>query len=224
MVVSFDQLTIPSGSYILLRDIDWSEFERILEGLKHQPGHRIAYEDGFLEIMTPLPEHEHFKELLSDAIKEVADSLDLDYASYGSTTWRSRFKQAGIEPDNCFYIKNEVMIRGKLEFDLSVDPPPDLALEIDLTSPSLDRFPIYARLGIPEIWRYAKGELQVYELQGDHYQARSTSLAFPQLPVSELPTVLERSRSSGQRAMRRAVRDWVAQWRSPQATSDPGTV
>jgi Uma2 family endonuclease len=164
-----------------------------------------------------LPEHEYFKEVVSDAIKEVADSLELDYASYGSTTWRSRLQQAGIEPDNCFYINNESAIRGKLAFDLTVDPPPDLVLEIDLTSPSLDRFPIYARLGVPEIWRYTKGQLQVYELQGDRYQARLTSLIFPLLPVGELPAILENHRFAGQRAMRRAVRDWAAQWRSPQA-------
>jgi hypothetical protein len=100
---------------------------------------------------------------------------------------------------------------------LTVDPPPDLVLEIDLTSPALDHFPIYARLGVPEIWRYAKGQLQVYELQGDRYQARLTSLIFPLLPVGELPAILENHRFAGQRAMRRAVRNWAAQWRSPQA-------
>lgn len=217
MVLSIDRLTIPSGNRILLEDISWDEFESILANIKQQPGRRITYDAGWLEIMTPLPEHEYFKEVVSDAIKEVADSLELDYASYGSTTWRSRLQQAGIEPDNCFYINNESAIRGKLAFDLTVDPPPDLVLEIDLTSPSLDRFPIYARLGVPEIWRYTKGQLQVYELQGDCYQARLTSLIFPLLPVGELPAILENHRFAGQRAMRRAVRDWAAQWRSPQA-------
>lgn len=94
--------------------------------------------------MSPLPEHEYFKQTISIAIEDMAETLDLDYESYDSTTWRRQAKQAGLEPDNCFYFQNEARVRGKLQFDLNQDPPPDLALEIDVTSQSLDRFPIYA--------------------------------------------------------------------------------
>lgn len=216
MVLSLDRLTIPSGNCILLRDISWDEFENILENLQQKPGHRIAYDAGFLEIMTPLPEHEYFKMAIGIAVEDLAETLEIPYECYGSTTWRSRLKQAGIEPDNCFYIQHESSIRGNLGINLATDPPPDLALEIDLTSPSLDRFPIYARLGVPEIWRYAEGQLQIYELQGDQYQLRITSLAFPNLPVGELMPLIEQHRLAGRLALRRAVRDWAAQWRSPQ--------
>lgn len=101
--------------------------------------------------MIPLPEHEYYKERISDVIKDAADILELDFECLGSTTWKQEIKQAGVEPDNCFYVQHEPLIRGKLTFDLNQDPPPDLALEIDLTSKSLERFPIYARLGVPEI-------------------------------------------------------------------------
>ena len=99
--------------------------------------------------MNPSPEHEHYKEVNGDAVKDIANELALDYESYGSTTWRKQVAMAGVEPDNCFYFQNENAVRGRIDIDIAGgDPPPDLALEIDLTSKSLDRFPIYARLGV----------------------------------------------------------------------------
>lgn len=119
---------------VVLRDISWEQFERLLSDLGDSRAVRVAYDNGSLEIMSPLPEHEHFKEVLGDAIKDIADELDLDYESYGPTTWRIRAEMAGVEPDNCFYLQNEPTVRGRLDIDLaSGDPPPDLALEIDLT-------------------------------------------------------------------------------------------
>ncbi|MEO0490972.1 MAG: Uma2 family endonuclease, partial [Cyanobacteria bacterium J06659_2] len=140
------QLDVPPGQRLLLHDVSWAEFEAILEELGEHRGTRIAYDNNLLEIMAPLPEHEYFKETISIAIEDIAEALNQDYESYGSTTWRKQAEQAGLEPDNCFYFQNEARIRGKLEFDLNQDPPPDLALEIDITNKSLDRFPIYARL------------------------------------------------------------------------------
>ena len=191
--------------------------QNILQFLAPYPGHRIAYHANCVEIIPPVAEHEYWKEVVSVAISDLAEALEIPCESYGSTTWLYPAKQVVIEADNCFYLQRASQICGKLEFDLTVDPPPDLALKIDLTSPSLDRFPIYARLGVPEIWRYANGQLQVYERQGDHYHLRTTSIAFPNLPVGELMPLIEQYRLVGRLALRRAVRDWAAQWRSPQA-------
>ncbi len=106
-------------------------------------------------------------------------------------TWLRQAKQVGLEPDNCFYFQNESKIRGKLQFDLNQGPPPDLALEIDVTSQSLDRFPIYARLGVPEIWCYDGGWLKVYHLQNDQYVEVQQSAIFPQLDIGALPRLIE---------------------------------
>ena len=135
--------------------------------------------------------------------------LDLDYESLGSTTWKRESRLAGVEPDNCFYFQNEAAIRGKLQFDLNQDPPPDLVLEIDLTSKSLNRFPIYARLGVPEIWCYDSGELKIYQLQNGEYQEAQISLVFPNLAVQEIPRLIEQNRSLGRRALRQVVRAWA---------------
>jgi Uma2 family endonuclease len=202
--------TLHRADRVVLHHISWEQFEKLLEDLGDHRAARIAYDNGTLEIMTPLPEHEHFKEVIGDAIKDIADELELDYESYGSTTWRKRIKMAGVEPDNCFYFQHEAAVRGRLDLNLSQgDPPPDLALEIDITSKSLDRFPIYARLEVPELWCYDEGVLKIYHLQEGEYVEAKTSLALPLLPIQELPQLIETYRTAGRRAIRRAVREWA---------------
>ena len=194
---------------VVLYNISWQQFENLLQDLGESRAARIAYDNGNLEIMTPLPEHEYYKKSFSIAIEDIALELDLKYESYGSTTWKQQSRMAGLEPDDCFYFQNEAAIRGKLDLDLNQDPPPDLALEIDVTSKSLNRFPIYARLGVPEVWCYDSGELKIYLLQNGEYIESETSLVFPSLPIRELPRLIEENRTEGRRAMRKAVREWV---------------
>ncbi|MGI0485886.1 Uma2 family endonuclease [Pantanalinema rosaneae CENA516] len=207
--IPIQRIQVPPGQRVLLRDVSWEEFEAILQELGNHRTNRVAYCDGLLEIMSPLPEHEYFKETIGDAVKDMAETLDLDYESYGSTTWRRQAKQAGLEPDNCFYFQNEAKVRGKLQFDLDQDPPPDLALEIDVTSQSIDRFPIYARLGVPEIWCYDTGRLKIYHLQNGQYIEVQQSAIFPQLDVGALPQLIEAKRSVGRLALRRSIRTWA---------------
>lgn len=202
-------LTMQRADRVVLYNISWQQFENLLKDLGDKRAARIAYDRCTLEIMTPLPEHEHYKEVIGDIVKDLGDLLDLDYESLGSTTWKRESRLAGVEPDNCFYFQNEAVIRGKLQFDLNQDPPPDLVLEIDLTSKSLNRFPIYARLGVPEIWCYDTSELKIYQLQNGDYGEAQTSLVFPNLAVKEIPQLIEQNRSLGRRAIRQAVRAWT---------------
>jgi Uma2 family endonuclease len=122
--IPLQRIQVPPGQRVLLRDVSWEEFEAILQVLGDRRSDRVAYCDGMLEIMSPSPEHEYFKETFGDAVKDMAESLELDYESYGSTTWRRQAEQAGLEPDNCFYFQNEARVRGKLQFDLNQYPPP----------------------------------------------------------------------------------------------------
>lgn len=203
-------LTIPQEGKILLHNVSWQEFEDILVEMGDNRATRIAYDRGTLEIVMPLPEHEYFKDIISDLIKDLAEELELDYECLGSTTWKRLDQLAGVEPDNCFYIQSESLIRSKLpNIDLDRDPPPDLALEIDITSKSIDRQPIYARLLVPEIWRYERGIIQIYHLQAGEYKVASSSLAFPHFPVKEIPSFIQQNISIGRRALRKAFRAWV---------------
>ncbi|NJN86507.1 MAG: Uma2 family endonuclease [Leptolyngbyaceae cyanobacterium SL_7_1] len=203
-------ITANRADRVILHNISWEQFEKLLDDLGDRRTARIAYDDGTLEIMTPLPEHKYFKEVIGVAVHDVAEELEIEYESYGSTTWRKRIKLTGVEPDNCFYFQNEPIVRGRLDVDLRQgDPPPDLALEIDVTHKSLDRFPIYARLEVPELWCYDEGTLRIYHLRNGEYVEAETSLALPLLPIRELPQVIAAHRTNGRLAIRRAVREWA---------------
>ncbi len=203
-------LTQRRADRVVLYNLSWQQFENLLMDLGESRAARIAYDRGTMEIRTPLPEHEYYKEHISDAIKDIAEVLEEDYESLGSTTWRKQAKMAGIEADNCFYFQNEPIIRGQLEYDLEKDPPPDLALEIDITSKSLSRFPIYTRLEIPELWCYDSGELKIYLLQeNEEYQEVKNSKVFPNIPVQEIPKIIEKFRLEGRRIIRKKIREWA---------------
>ncbi len=201
--------TKPKADRVLLYNIGWQQFENLLLDLGETRGARIAYDNGIVEIMTPLPEHEFYKENISIAVQDIAEVLDKDYESLGSTTWKKEAKMAGVEPDNCFYFQNEPLIRGQLKYDLNIDPAPDLVLEIDLTSKSLNRFPIYARLGVPELWCYDQGKLNIYLLNNYSYRLSEISLVFPNLHIQQIPEIIEQYRLEGRRKIRQEIRKWV---------------
>lgn len=196
---------------VVLHNLNWQQFETLLQTLGEHRSARVAYDFRTLEIMTPLPEHERHKDKISEVIKDIAEILNLEYDCLGSTTWKRETQLAGVEPDNCFYFQNELQIRGLSRFNLEQDPPPDLALEIDLTNKSLNRRPIYARLGIPEIWNYdiEQGQLTIYQLNEDSYSISETSSIFPQISVREIPQILNRHRQEGRLATRRIMKKWV---------------
>lgn len=202
-------LTTQRADRVVLHNLSWQQFENILANLGDRRSARIAYYDHVLEIMTPLPEHEYFKTAISIMVEDAAALLEYDYECYGSSTWKRQIMQAGVEPDNCFYFQHEALVRGKLHFDLDKDPPPDLVLEVDLTSKSIPRLPLYARLGVPEIWQYEDGVLTIYQLQQGEYQTSPTSSIFPQLNILELPQLIEQYRPQGRRAFRQAVKEWI---------------
>lgn len=208
MLLSIKRIEVPPGQRVLLRDVTWQEFETILDELGEHRAARIAYDKGVLEIMAPLPEHEDNKEIISDLVKALLEELDIEFRSLGSTTFKKESMAQGIEPDQCFYIKNESKIRGKKRLDLKQDPPPDLALEIDITSRT--HASIYEALKVPELWRFDKDKLQINLLQGGLYVESQQSLNFPNLPLIEIiPQYLQQSRTVGRNAMLRAFRRWV---------------
>jgi Uma2 family endonuclease len=184
MLLELKKIEIPQGQKINLRDISWGEFEEILQDLGDKRNSKIAYDHGILEIMTPLPEHESNKEIIGDLIKALLEELDLEFCSLGSTTFKKQEILQGIEPDNCFYIENEAKIRGKKRIDLTIDPPPDLALEIDLTSRTHPN--IYQALGVTELWRFENEKLQIYVLEKGQYLPSQKSSHFPTFPITKL--------------------------------------
>ena len=208
MLLELSRIQVPPGQRVVLQDITWQEFESVLEELGEHRAARIAYENGLLEITAPLPEHEDNKEIIGDLIKALLEELDVEFRSLGSTTYKSERMMKGIEPDQCFYIQNEPAIRGKKRLDLSIDPPPDLALEIDVTSRT--HRSIYAALKVPELWRFEDGNLQINILRQDRYEESPESSIFPNLPLSEaIPRYLRESKIVGRNKALKAFRQWV---------------
>lgn len=206
--IAIAQIQLQAGQTIILDDISWSEFTSILEDLGEHRRSRIAYYQGVLEISMPLPEHERSKVLISHLIVILLDELGLEWESLGSSTFKHQRMQAGIEPDDCFYIQNYQAMIGKKRLDLEVDPVPDLAIEVDITSQT--KVSAYEALGVAEIWRLQNNNLEINLLQNGKYINSDTSQIFPLFPVIEgFSLFLERSAELPISALRREFRQWV---------------
>lgn len=176
------QLHLAPGSVVTIPGVTWHEFEAILtERIQHKHG-RIAYYQGTLEIMVPLPEHERPKELISDIVKALLKKQRIPYEPFGSTTFK-QLGTAGIEPDACFYIQNASQIIGRRRLQPG-DPPPDLAIESDVTSKTT--IDAYKAIGVPEVWIFDSGHLKIYVLQENSYVEKDQSPTFPDISIVDI--------------------------------------
>ena len=193
----------------LLENISWSTFTTLLRETGENRGSRFAYDGYRLEIMTPLYEHESYNIQFDRFIFALAEELNVIIKSARSMTLKREDVGKGIEPDNCYYIQNEVAVRGKREIDLAKDPSPDLAIEVDITSSSVDKLQIYAALRVPELWRYNGRVLRFYQLGETGYIECDRSLAFPILLVTEMAKFIEQSKTIDEITLVRSFRAWV---------------
>ena len=208
MLLEVSRIIVPPGQTVILENVSWNEFEAILKDLGESRSSRIAYDRGKLEIMTPLPEHEVNKVYISNFLEILLEELDIEFCPLGSTTFKNQAIFKGIEPDSCFYIQNEAAVRGKNRLDLSIDPPPDLALEIDITNRS--HLDIYQALGVPELWQYRSGKLKFLILTNGKYIKSEASLNFPNFSLLQvIPRYLNQCRTEGRNKGMRAFRGWV---------------
>ncbi|MDR9404095.1 MAG: Uma2 family endonuclease [Halothece sp. Uz-M2-17] len=208
MLLELSRWEIPPGHQALIKNVSWSELEQILEELGEARSRRISYSNGILEIMTPLAEHEDDKALISDFIRIILEELGQEYRNLGSTTFKREDMGQAVEPDECFYIQNEAIVRGKKRIELNIMPPPDLVIEIDITNRT--RFNNYEILGVPELWRYDGNNLEINVLSSGKYLLSDQSLQFPQLPLKQaIPQYLEASKIEGKVAIMKQFRRWV---------------
>ncbi|MEG3923880.1 Uma2 family endonuclease [Microcoleus sp. D3_18a_C4] len=208
MLLELRQLKIQPGQQLLVEDVNWQQFESILAELGERRASRLSYSNGRLEIMVPLPEHEKAKEIIGDMVKILLETRQIAFESLGSTTLKNERMSQAVEPDSCFYIQNQAAVIGKNRLDMSVDPPPDLAIEIDLTSRTqLDNYQI---LEVPELWRYARRGLQINVLQAEQYIESDVSPTFPNIPIVELVNqYTQQSQVAGRTHAIQAFKNWV---------------
>ncbi len=198
----------PPEQRLRLSQVPWDNYLRISDGMG--PRHvRVTYDQGEMEIMTLSYEHENRKHILGILVVELAVEMSIDICGCGSMTLRREDLERGLEGDECYWIQNERVVRGRLEIDLDVDPPPDLALEIDISRSFLNRMGIYAALRVPEVWRWDGQVLRAFLLSADGtYQQSESSRAFPFLPLAEFAKFLEPTELSETQLVR-SFRAWV---------------
>jgi len=181
---------VTADERFVIHGVDWKTYEKFLDAV----GERhvfLTYDGENLEFMSPSHLHELYKEILALLVRIVAARLKMGVRGFGSATWRKEAVKRGLEADSCFYIKNVKAILGKAHLDLRIDPPPDLAIEIDITRSHLDRQSIYAKLGVPEIWQYDGELLQVFCLNKKLvYELVDRSPTFPLLDLTQVPDLM----------------------------------
>ena len=193
---------------VLLRDVPWETYEQLLRDLQ---GQRVflTYDRGSLEIMSPSPQHEKIGKYISRMVEAFTLERRIPIVGLGNTTWKKPAELRGLEADECYYIAKAEWAKGREEFDLLVDPPPDLAIEVDVTSSSIDKEAIYASLGVPELWRYENERLQYLRLAGGIYLSTPTSVHLPELPRGIVETFARRRGESDDTTMMLEFLNWV---------------
>ena len=209
-MATFPRTRTPTPQRLVLTGVSWQEYGKFLRAFAGRRAVRLTYDRGVLEIMSPLHEHETDVDFLGQLAVALTEEMGLTRKAGGSTTLRRRKRRRGLEPDRCYWIASEPLVRGKRDINLHKDPPPDLAIEVDITRSSLDRLTLYGALGVPEVWRYDGEVLRVYHRrEGGTYEEAPDSLAFPFLPVQELVRFVEQGQQSDDTAVARAFQEWV---------------
>ena len=196
-------------SRFLIHNIDWAGYELLLQAFGDS-GPRMSYLDGMVELMSPGPIHEQHTYVLGRMVTDLIVELKIPSNGLKSTTFKREDLKRGLEPDECFYLTSSALLRGRDLKTLDPFPPPDLVIEVEVTSPLLDKVAIYAGLGVPEIWRHDHQGSTILLLQPEGtYVESAQSLAFPFLPMDEFVRQLESHDSDSETAWLGAYRDWV---------------
>lgn len=207
----------PAEQRMLLRNVSWETYERLIAEREERRKPRFFYDSGVLELMSPSGEHDVSSRLIALLVDMVAEELGIDVENAGSTTFKRENLERGFEPDECFYFSENAarvreLVRGTGDIVLDRgDPPPDLVVEVDITNPSLNKLPIYASLGIPEVWRHDGDRLRVLRLTGEGEYAESTESGFlPAVTGERLTRLISDGLKLDRRTWRREVRDSVS--------------
>ena len=193
--------------HVFLRGVSWKIYEQLMKEHESRSAPRFAYDQGCLEIYMPSQKHEEKSEFLADIVKTVAEEREVESLNIRSTTFKRVRTKKGVEPDGCFYLKSYDDVFGIEEIDLEVFPP-DLVIEVDIFSPSINRFPIYAEFKVPEIWRYKNDEVKIHLFDGENYFESEESIALPKITDKLLTQWLAESETTKRSSWLKNIRSW----------------
>lgn len=181
---------LPTSEHVVLYDVPWDAYERVLEAFGDRRL-RHSYAEGVFEIISPTKRPDQAKKLLARLVETAALELDIEIQSLGSTTLRRARRRRGIEPDECYFVQHAPQMLGRMDYDPEHDPPPDLAIEVDVTHSSVNRMEIYGAIGVREVWRLQNETLAFYKLQrSGEYRKVARSVAFPSITSKQLQELL----------------------------------
>ncbi|MCS6806178.1 MAG: Uma2 family endonuclease [Blastocatellia bacterium] len=200
---------LPADTVVTFHDVSWQEYEELLEQVSEASGLRISYDDGMLTVMTLSTEHENYARFIERLVNVISLRRRINIRFFGSATMKTAKGHKGLEPDACFYVQTADRLGTRLELDFEVDPPPDIAVEIDVHHDSTFKLPIYAALGVPEVWRYDGKELTIYLLRGEGYEVSAQSQALALLTSQVLTEFLARLREEGELQALLAFDEWL---------------
>jgi Uma2 family endonuclease len=200
---------MPEDTVVTFHDVSWEEYEDLLERVGEARGLRISYGEGTMQVVTFSTEHEAYSEFISGMMSMLSVRLRINICFFGSSTIRKKQRRKGKEPDKCFYVQTAPLLGNRQKLDFEKDPPPDVAVEIDIHHASRDKFTIYAGLGVPEVWLYDGKQLTIHLLRGSRYVKATASQALPMLTSAVLTEFLTRMREDGEFQAMLAFEEWL---------------
>jgi Uma2 family endonuclease len=200
---------MPEDTVVIFHDVPWEEYEELLAQVGEAPGLRISYDDGTLKVLTLSSEHEKYTRFIEKLVTLLSLRLEIRILSFGSATMKKSKRRKGNEPDCCFYVQTAAALGKRIKLDFAVDPPPDVAVEVDVHHASQEKFSIYAALGVPEIWRFDGQQLFIHMWQEDQYVEAEVSRALPMLTSRILTEYLTRMREEGEFEAIIAFDEWL---------------
>jgi Uma2 family endonuclease len=200
---------MPADSVLIQHDVNWHDYEELLEAVGEASSLRICYDEGTLQVMSPSSKHEYVTKLIERLVDRISVRQRIKVLFYGSATLKKQSEQKGAEPDACFYVQTADAVGTKEQIDFNTDPPPDVVLEIDIHHESISKFPIYAAFGVPELWRYDGETLTIYHLRDAQYVLADASLALPTLTSAVLTKFLARTPKEDQYDIVLAFEEWL---------------
>jgi Uma2 family endonuclease len=208
---------VPDGVYsgeqrVVLHNVSWVTYEHVLRDHVGSSVPQFTFDRGDLEITSPSAEHERYSSQIAQFVASLASELDVELAAFGSTTFRREDIERGFEADACFYFKNVEQMLGKDELDMKIDPPPDLVIEVDITSQLLPKLPIFQQFGVPEVWRFRGGRLSILVLQDGRYREADRSALFPGLSAAAVSQLIAVGKRLGMTAWDKRVRAWAREY------------
>ena len=201
---------------VVLHNISWNSYKQLTNTLQDETPAHFTFDRGKLEIMVLSLKHENLKKILAMLFERLSETLDIEIFAGGSTTFQREDLERGFEPDECYYVQNAELMRGKDAVNLDFDPPPDLTIEIDVKHSSLNRMGIFAAIGIPEIWRFDGEELTIYLLQDGVYKESETSSVLPKVNAERVSELIEIGRNSSRRVFLSKIKEYTNELKSKE--------